>query len=190
MENKMQNIRYKILNQINPVEDEKIIRDIEYIKNDPEFDINWRKGEFHGVTLLMCAIFKNRNKLVEYLLKDPYIDVNIKCNCCAAIFHCRNVSILKLLLNHTNIDVNIQDNGRNTVLHHWCEYSNVAETEMIKELLMDGRIDLSIKNKCGKTALDIAIKRKYYDIAKMIIIMSPTNIVLSKDLARKLCEYI
>jgi len=184
MQIKMQNIMYKI--QENPIEDGEIIRDIESIKNDPGFDI-----KVYEVTLMRDAVCENRNKLVEYLLADPNINVNGKCrNGLTAIFHCLNVSILKLLLDHRNIDVNIQYNNGYTVLHSWCYYSNSEQIKMIKELLIDGRIDLSIKDNCGKTALDYAIKHKYYDIAKMIIIMSPTNIVLSKDLARRLCEYM
>jgi len=199
MKNKMKNIMNKIRIGKNPVEDEEIIEDIESIKNDPGFDIN---KKVYGITLLIRAVCLNCNELVEYLLKDPNIDVNHRCDFgLATIFYCSTVSILKLLIDHRNIDVNVQNKDGRTVLHVWCNNSNSEQLKMIRELLIYGRIDLSIKNKDGKTALDIkdkdgrtildrAIKFKFYDIAKIIIIMSPTNIVLSKDLARRLCEYI
>jgi len=176
---KMQNIRYKIMQK----KHEEIIRDIESIKNDPGFNIN---KKVDGSTLLICAVCFNRNKLVEYLLKDPNIDVNYGGHFgLATIFYCRSVSILKLLLDHRNIDVNVQDKDGQTVLHVFCK-----EIKMIRELLIDGRIDLSIKDKYGKTALDRAMEFKHYDVAKMIIIMSSKKNVLSKDLARRLCEYM
>ena len=126
--------------------------------------------------------------IVVFMNLDPNIDVNYRCNGWSAIFHCSTVSILKLLLSHKNIDVNVQDKTGCTVLHILCydtcrAYSNktilhylccytchvyAKKIKIIKELLLDGRINLSIEDIYGKTALEYAIHFKNDYIAKII----------------------
>jgi len=142
MKNKMKNIMNKIIIGKNPVEDEEIIEDIESIKNDPGFDIN---KKVYRSTLLIRAVYNNRNKLVEYLLKDPNMDINDKCrDGWTAIFFCPTVFILKLLLGHKNIDVNVQDTAGCTVFHNlYYNYDgNIKMTRELDVLIYQLRINM------------------------------------------------
>jgi len=157
-------IRDKILNK--EVPDSEIIQTIEYY---PNFDINWCDKDW---TLLIWAIIRNREKIVEYLLTNPNIKVNQKSltNVDNVALHSvcgsGNIPILKLLLGHKDIDVNIRDNHGWTVLHFACGNSNCFE--FVKELLLDARVGILINNDWGNTAWNIAINWGHFRIANII----------------------
>jgi len=174
--------------------DSEIILIIECAKRkDPSFDINWVDGS--DWTLLIHAVFLDREELAEYILEDPNIDVNYKdVNGFTAFYNAcfdGNIPILKLLLSHQNLDVNIQSKHGRTGLHRACFNNNI---EIGRELLLDARIDASIRDNQGKTARDIAIMRGYPGIANMIKRIGRTSLLripnkaLCRDIARMIIE--
>ena len=176
--------------------DSEIIQEMESAKHrDPDFDINWRdRRDTWSLSLLMCAVYRNREEFVEYLLKDPNINVNYKVNTDAALhFACDNNNILKLLLGHKDIDVNIQNGCGDTVLHNACMGYSI---ENVKELLLDARINILIcgkdedEDRDGVTAMDLAILWNFDNIAKIIwnSRYTPLLRILCYDIARMIIE--
>ena len=143
----------------------EIIREIEHAKrNDPKFDINL--GDKDNWSLLMYAVHYGRKELVKYLLSDPGINVNDKTALNnTVLYFCVQVSILKLLLSRKDLDVNIQNKWRDTELYWLCYGGYEA---LVKEYLLDARINTSIRNKYGETARDYALEQEYSGIAKII----------------------
>ena len=147
--------------------DSEIIQEMECAKKDSIFDINFiQDGNIW--TLLMCAVYHDRKELVEYIfLMYPSINVNHRSiiNGDTALYWCNQVSILKLLLDRKDLDVNMQNIWGSTGLHNFCIDGRKA---YVKELLLDARVDTSICDNQGKTALYIALEQGYHRIAKMV----------------------
>ena len=131
----------------------------------PEFDINL--GDENNWSLLMCAVCRERKELVEYLLTYPDININHRSYCGDTVLYCCNqISILKLLLDRKDLDVNIQNNWGEAGLHHACFMRRKA---CVREYLLDARVNVLIRDTYDKeTALDIALRKGYSDIAKII----------------------
>ena len=191
-ESKMKNMRYKLYDH--KIIDSKIIQNIEHAKrNDPEFNINYVNS--CSQTLLMNAVNSGREELVEYLLTDPLTNINHRSTNGNTVLHvCIQVSILKLLLDRKDLDVNIQNNWRETGLHDFCFYGH--ET-CVRELLLDARINMSIRNKFGDTARNTALISKWHGIAKIInnsgytILLRIPNRALLHDIVRMIIgEYV
>jgi len=171
--------------------DSKIIQDIEHAKETPGFDINLEHDEDNW-SLLMNAVHLNRKDLVRYLLSVPGIHVNHRSKFDSTVLHlCDQVSILKLLLDRKDLDVNIQTKGGRTGLHCICRYNCI---KYVKELLLDARCDALIRDEDGDTAQDIALKNEYYRIAKIIrnsgrtsLLRIPNNLLLY-DIVRMIIE--
>jgi len=184
----------KIYNKIRDksIPDSEIIWDIEYAKcNDPEFDINWCIGNW---TLLIHTIVKNRKELVKYLLMFPGINVNKYRDGYTTLYYaCCYDSIysLKLLLSHRDIDVNIQTKYGWTGLHCACRHYHI---EIVKELLLDARINTLFRDRWERSARDLAIKEGCLEIANMLKIVQYTpllripNEILIHDIIRMIIE--
>jgi len=169
--------------------DSEIIQDIVCKKGN--FDINLGCG-YQNWLLLMYAVFKDRKELVEYLLTDPHINVNHISNDCYAVLHCcKQVSILRLLLGRRDIDVNIQNKWGQTGLHWACYWKRKA---CVRELLLDARINVLIRDNKGKTARDDALVNGYPGIAKIlgnslyISLLRIPNRALVHDIVRTIIE--
>jgi len=172
--------------------DSEIIREIERVKrNDHKFDINC--VDKYNCSLLMVAVDHGREDLVRYLLlMYPDINVNHKdYDGNIALHLCEQVSILKLLLGHRDLDVNIQNKWRDTGLHWLCYGGYEA---LVKEYLLDARINTSIRNKYGETARDYALEQGYTRIAKIInnsrhtTLLRIPNASLLYDIVRMIIE--
>ena len=165
--------------------DSEIIQTIESAKKKYfSFYINWTDHDtYFKWTFLIFAVIHNREELVRYLLADPRISVNYGFGGNNTAIHllCDNynassISILKLLIGHKDIDVNIQNWKGRTGLHRLCIFGH---KEGVRELLIDARVDLTIRSNEGKTALDIAViwghllripnEMLVHDIVRMII---------------------
>lgn len=80
---------------------------------------------------------------------------------------CRgDTDILKLLLAHPNIDVNIQ-NDEGTPLHYACE--GRRGTEIVKELLARPEIDINLKNEREETPLHYACEYDETEIVELLL---------------------
>jgi len=178
--------------------DTEVIQETESLKQDSGFDIN-SAWEYNNCSILINAVLQSRKELVEYLLKDPDININRadpNNNCTALYWACvyANVSILKLLLDHRNIDVNIQTSGGWTGLHN---VSSNNKIKIVRELLLDARINTSLRDKWRNIAEDHARWRGYYGIANMLkrtgctFLLRIPNASLCRDIVRMIiCEYV
>jgi len=175
------------------IDDSEIIQETESAKrNDPKFDINLGCNEDNW-SLLMVAVLYNRKELVEYIiLTYPNINVYHRSNQGNTALHfCRQDSILKLLLNRKDLDVNIQNVWGQTGLRRFCGSGHEA---CVKELLLDARVNTTIRNNNGKTARDIALEWRYSGIAKIIwnsrytILLRIPNRALIHDIIRMIIE--
>ena len=186
----------KIYNKIwdEAILDSEIIQETESLKHqDPKFDINSLQN---GWPLLMDAVYNGREELVRYLLSDPNIVVNLRNSawgktalhesCCT-----NNIHILKLLLDHKNINVNTQDNDGWTGLHDvcWCNHIKI-----VKNLLLDARVNVMIRDEDGNTARDCAIRETHLEIANMLnrtectSLLRIPNASLCRDISRMIIE--
>jgi len=175
----------------NAILDSEIIREMESVKEkDPGVDINLGCNEDNWSSLMIAVLF-DRKDLVEYLfLTYPNINVNHRNYYGNTALHfCRHISILKLLLSRRDLDVNIQndDLGYTGLHYNW-------NIELIRELLLDARINTSICDNKGETARDIAMMYKCYNIAKIMsnseytTLLRIPNSALIHDIVRMLIE--
>jgi len=141
----MYTIRNKIIRTV--INDSEIIQDVESAKEIPGFDINLGCDD-RNWSLLMTIVYWNRKELVRYLLSIPGINVN---QGDTVMQICNQISILKLLLDHKDIDINMQNNRGETGLHRVCRWGHEA---CVKEYLLDARVDTSIRDWNRETALD------------------------------------
>ena len=174
-----------------PVLDSEMIRDI---KNDPEFNINL--CDRFGQSFLMNAIKYERVELVEYLLSNPNININNGCRRKYTALHIlciytNNIHILKLLLGHRNIDINKRDYLKGTALHCACYNDRV---EIVRELLLDARVNPLIRDEERNTARDIAIYNENPKIANMLkrtgytSLLRIPNALLCRDISQMIIE--
>ena len=174
------------------INDSKIIQDLEFAKHRiPRFDVNWYYS--NNRSLLMNAVDNRREELVRYLLRVPGINVNHRSFGGNAVLHfCFQVSILKLLLGHRDLDVNIQNDWGETELYMAC-YCGRSKA-CVRELLLDARVDTSIRDEKGRTARDIALRKGYPRIAKIINnsrytpLLRIPNSTLLHDIVRMIIE--
>ena len=179
----MKHILHKILNERIP--DSEIIQNIK--RKDSEY------------TYLLHAINKKREKLIEYLLTDPDININriysdITPHASAFHWACMsNIRILKLFLGRKELDMNTTS-LESTGLHWACGANKIR---IVKELLLDARINISVRNIWEQTALDIAIRQEHHRIANMLKKVQYTSLIriknnlLCHDIIRMIiCEYM
>jgi hypothetical protein len=79
-----------------------------------------------------------------------------------------NTQLFKKLLQDHPIDINTKDTSGSTMLHFAIVYNRSQNEEIIKILLTQPKIDLSIKNSDDLTYQDLATRQGYHNIAKMI----------------------
>jgi ankyrin repeat protein len=126
-------------------------------------------------TPLHAACFKNSAEKVKLLLKfgaDPTI---LKLGR-DSVLHimCRNsncdIKIIDMLCKHKDIDkiINIQNSDGYTALHNTCFFKLIKVVEL---LLLNENIDISLKNKYGKTPLHTCCDSYTYipEIAKLLL---------------------
>jgi len=139
-----------VLNKIiqKDINDQEIIRDVEsLIQNYPCY-----------LSLLTHAVCSNRKELVEYILTYPYPGIGRSEHASMILRAAYGVPVLKILLDIRDINVNTLDWERCTALHSMCEQEN---EECVKELLLDARINTSIRNCEGFTARDKVLESEW-----------------------------
>ena len=120
---------------------------------------------------LMVSCWEGRTDIVKALLEAfPEIDVNkIRDENGNRPLHdgCEGgyTDVVKALLAHGNIDVNIQNTCKCTPLHHACFFGHI---ELVKLLLAHAKIDPNVKDEDGKTPLHYASKEGYTEIANLL----------------------
>jgi len=187
----MEKITDKIENELILVLDSEIIQNIERAKEIPGFDINLGCNDDNW-SLLMYAVDYDNEDLVRYLLSDPHINVNHRTyHGYTALYFCDQVSILKLLLNRKDLDVNIQNSDGETGLHQGCYWGRKA---CVREYLLDARGDALIRDNRGRPAKNVASGNGWHRIAKIInnseytILLRIPNNLLCRDIVRMIIE--
>ena len=188
---------YRIRDNIRDKEilDSEIILEMESIKHrDPDFNPNWTDYD-NGCNILMLAVRYERKELIEYLLTVPGINVNYRSrrdNFTAFNLLCYvvdNIHILKLLLAHKDIDVNVQDKDGRTGLYYACCFRNI---EFVRELLLDARIDimLVIRNNWMKTSRHNWIRCRHNMLKRIgcTSLLRISNRALCGDIIRMIIE--
>ena len=181
----MDNIREKIWNEAIP--DSEIIQEIDI----SGFDINLRCDDYN-CPLLMGAVYHGRKDLVRYLLSDPNVNVNNHISNRfnnTALHVCKDVSVLKLLLDRKELDVNAQNKWGWTGLHFMYYWKREA---CLRELLLDARINVLIRDNCGKTVLEFALNRgriaKIINNSRYTSLLRIPNRALLHDVVRMIIE--
>lgn len=90
-----------------------------------------------------------------------------------------NPTIFKLLLEQPNIDVNLQNQYKNTCLHEISTYDNI---EAVLLLLSKKDIDVNLINKEGWTALHNASSSRYSSIFKILLSNPKINVNIQNNL--------
>ena len=152
---------------------------LEMLLNRPGLNVNVKSPAHDGRTLLMLA---HRLPSLELLLNydDKIIDVNqvndngdsVIIDTINFIFEYRRhadiynraMDKLERLLEHPDIDLNIQNLQGNTALMVAIKRGR----REIVQLLLDAGVNLDIRNNEGKRAEDIAIEKGFLNIARMI----------------------
>ena len=110
----------------------------------------------------------DQDKLIKLISILPPEDINRQKNRDTALIlasYFGITEIVKLLLEHKDIDVDIQDS------HGWTALicaTNERNTEIVKLLLEHKDIDINIQNYNGKTALMIAFRKGHTEIVKLL----------------------
>ena len=121
----------------------------------PNTDVNYEEHCFRGTTPLINAIVSNTYADEED--QRHYRSKKIKQR--------QKLEILKMILNHSNIDVNFHYPGECTALMCAVEHKYVRAVEL---LLQHPNIDIRIQNKSGNDALSIAKEITHTEIIKLI----------------------
>ncbi len=109
-----------------------------------------------GYTALMLAAYCECEKMVKLLLKLK-ADINIQNKeGLSAIFVAGNEKIFKLLLKERNLNINLQDNKGNSLLHY---AAKANDYKFVKDLLRK-KADKTLINEEGKKAMELATEKK------------------------------
>jgi len=141
-----------------------------------KLSVNRRYYKTH--TLLHIAVRRNYLEIVEYLLQIPTINVNLQSYCGYTALHYSinpipltystgsNTDIIKCLLRHPEIDLNIGCNGGTTPLLLAIDNNNI---EAVNILLADQRIDINKEDSVGVSPIVISYDLKYDEITNLLL---------------------
>lgn len=135
-------------------------------------NLNCDQPDEEGVAPLAHAIMVGNLDVVKKLLlriQDPNVTVSDDTPAHALLKATqeRDGTLLRLLLTHPNIDVNVQDDAGNTPLHHAIQ----QEDMIMVEALLDGRQqpDPNVANADGSTPLDLAIADRRSEAVRLLL---------------------
>jgi ankyrin repeat protein len=131
--------------------------------------------------ILHNAIGNHANVATELLLQHPIIPLDDLGN--TDLDRCMNdcnTFALNLLLNHPRVDVNVENESGETVLHSYLEYSSRYDMEVFQILFKHPRVNLNKKNSYGCPVLHFIIdddntyfnnleKKKNIEIFKIMV---------------------
>ena len=147
-------------------------------------DINNMSSDGDTIFKMVLGADEIDNKLVDYLLKNPDLDLNKKLDGGDGIIHevliryfyngykdnSEDLSILKKILKKGGLDINSKGEGGETVLHIVANEDRKQEpgysVDKLKELIIlfiENDIDPNIKNDRGKLALENDVVRETYN---------------------------
>ena len=147
--------------------------------------VNINKQDKNGWTALMKACSEGFKEVVRVLLDNPLIDVNITSNdgsfaalhlACARDKDNNNKTIVSMLLDHENIQVNKADAAGTTPLIIACYQGHLW---LLRLLLTREDIDVNAQYQNKNTALMIACSRGHAKIVRILLEQKDIDINLS-----------
>ncbi len=176
---------------------------LQYMLSIPNIDVNQRNSDghnalFHIMTSVKVYNFGDKLKCMKHLLSHSLLDVNAvqnRLNDTALMLavQCEHYDMLKLLLKHSNIDVNLQNNCSNNALMYGI-YG--ARTVNVRLLLQHPNIDVnmlcdnhstvlfaSAKNddECGLLCMRQLLNHRDIDINYWLIDAATTAVLWGRD---------
>ena len=130
-----------------------------------------------GKTALMWSIINEHKKIVKFLLKQPGIDVNVRCangfNALHTAVANQELEMVKLILKNKNVDVNCKTPNNAAVLccaavfHIAVDRGNL---QIVRMFLAHKDLDVNLEDEfTGNTALTIAITRGHLEMVKFLL---------------------
>jgi ankyrin repeat protein len=112
---------------------------IDYLMNECNMDIN-TPNPSNQFTPFHYAVFNNHYKAVQYLVNNgtgigtgtSTVNINLRCSKGSALHLATTMEMAQCLVDHGNIDINIQDGAGCTALHEAISWDRVS---MIKYLI-------------------------------------------------------
>ena len=147
----------------------------------PNIELNARDND--GFTAFSFACFYRHREVVQLLLDNPTIELNGKSRyrqrtgfMYACFGRARDNGIVRDLLDYSgirNIDLNARDDKGETVFMTACRIGEKDVVQLLLEHLehSDLRIDLTVKDNYGRTALMIAKQTKRQNFVRLIELM-------------------
>jgi len=131
----------------------------------------------HGIPLLVLAIQKNNNKIVEYILEKPGIHINEKCpngySAFMTAINQNNTDLVELILDYSNendipIDINEKDVSGNYPITKAINKNNFDMVILLMEYGMNNKIDMNLTDINGYSLLSLAYEHKYLKMFKYL----------------------
>jgi len=115
------------------------------------------------------------NDTINVNQKDIYGDTPLH-----VAIETRNINLFKIVFTYPGLDINLQNDSGETVLHYACNFRSSCNSfkecidqftieEIIEIILTHPIIDVNLQNKCGQTALHIACRKIKENITKRIL---------------------
>lgn len=147
----------------------------------------------NNFSLIYNSLKNNNNLITKILLKNINIFDDNNLNYLPIFCSTNNnLSILKLIIENCDLDINFRDDKGNSALFYACIYNNLD----IVEYLLKFKLNLNIKNNDNKTILDIACENNNKKLIKLllkkniqILISQKTFLNLDPDNKKLLIEY-
>ncbi|KAI1427709.1 ankyrin repeat-containing domain protein [Xylaria sp. FL1777] len=161
-------------------------RAVELLLSHPSIKVNLQSAS--GYTPLHLAARQGNLDIVKLLLSHPSIDVNLQCpsgytpllqslsaytplpqspGCTPLQLATQqgNLDIVKLLLSHPSIDVNLPDMGG---IVPFLSAVNFGSPELVRLFLQDARTDRTWRCSKGRSALDYAKLNRNPEVLKLV----------------------
>ena len=142
----------------------------------------------NGLTPLALACILGVHEMVELLLfpggsLDEQVGVTVNTTTVVGSplrFACGtgHAKVVEILLKYPNIDVNIENNGRDAPLSGACHQGHF---EVVKLLLNHTRIDVNIKDESGDTPLIIACQNGYHKVVDLLLEHSTIDVNIQNE---------
>lgn len=141
------------------------------------------KGFTHLMKLVLCENDNNTIKLIENILNKSPDEINKQNEkgstalmiICTHAHTDLNLRVIKLLLNHQFIDINLTCHIGCTALIHAAKNQGCYNNELIKLLLDHPKINVNIFSKYEYSALDCIIGTKDFDRGIVLSILKKIN---------------